>query len=112
MDELTNAYGIQFIGRDDMTYCMTKFANCTDIIIQYCATEVPMVYHYGSMIEQPKGVNVADIKSYVLEQTAQFIYSSRPMSEYDGFLSSLYSTYNQAYLDDATAQLTQVGYIK
>lgn len=95
-----------------MTYCMTKFANCADII-QYCATEVPMVYHYGSMIEQPEGVNVADIKSYVLEQTAQFIYGSRPMSEYDSFLSSLYSTYNlQAYLDDATAQLTQIGYIK
>lgn len=112
MDELTYAYGIQFIGRDDMTYCMTKFANCADII-QYCATEVPMVYHYGSMIEQPEGVNVADIKSYVLEQTAQFIYGSRPMSEYDSFLSSLYSTYNlQAYLDDATAQLTQIGYIK
>ena len=72
-----------------------------------------MVYHYGSMIEQPEGVNVADIKSYVLEQTAQFIYGSRPMSEYDSFLSSLYSTYNlQAYLDDATAQLTQIGYIK
>ena len=112
MDELTYAYSIQFIGRDDMTYCMTKFANCADII-QYCATEVPMVYHYGSMIEQPEGVNVADIKSYVLEQTAQFIYGSRPMSEYDSFLSSLYSTYNlQAYLDDATAQLTQIGYIK
>lgn len=112
MDELTYAYGIQFIGRDDMTYCMTKFANCADII-EYCATEVPMVYHYDSMIEQPEGINVADIKSYVLEQTAQFIYGARPMSEYEDFLSSLYSTYNlQAYLDDATAQLTQIGYIK
>lgn len=56
---------------------------------------------------------MADIKSYVLEKTAQFIYGSRPMSEYDSFLSSLYSTYNlHAYLDDATAQLTQIGYIK
>ena len=112
MDELTYAYGIQLIGRDDMTYCMTKFANCADII-QYCATEVPMVYHYGAMIEQPEGVNVADIKAFVLEQNAQFIFGSRPMSEYDDFLNSLYNTYNlQAYLDDATAQLTEIGYIK
>lgn len=112
MDELTYGYGIQFLGRDDMLYCMTKFANCADVI-KYCAEELPMVYHYGAMVEQPEGVNVADIKAFVLEQTAQFIFGSRPMAEYDDFLASLYGTYNlQAYLDDATAQLTEIGYIK
>ena len=112
MDELTYGYGIQFLGRDDMLYCMTKFANCAEII-KYCAEELPMVYHYGAMVEQPEGVNVADIKAYVLEQTAQFIFGSRPMAEYDDFLASLQSTYNlQAYLDDATAQLKEIGYIK
>lgn len=112
MDELTYGYGIQFLGRDDMLYCMTKFANCADVI-KYCAEELPMVYHYGAMVEQPEGVNVADIKAFVLEQTAQFIFGSRSMAEYDDFLASLYGTYNlQAYLDDATAQLTEIGYIK
>ncbi len=112
MDELTYGYALQFVGRDDMTYCMTKFANCADII-EYCDKEVNMIYHYGAMVEQPDGVNVADIRAYVLEQTAQFIYGSRSMAEYDDFINSLYKSYKlQAYLDDATVQLTNIGYIK
>ena len=35
------------------------------------------------------------------------------MSVYDDFLNFLYGTCNlRAYLDDATAQLTAIGYIK
>lgn len=48
-----------------------------------------------------------------LEQNAQLIFGSHPMSVYDDFLNFLYGTCNlRAYLDDATAQLTAIGYIK
>lgn len=112
MDKLTYGYGIQFTGRDDMLYCMTKFANCADII-EYCANELPIVYHYGAMVEQPEGVNVADIKAYILEQVAQFIFGTRSMDQYDDFINTLFTSYKlQGYLDVATEKLTEIGYIK
>lgn len=112
MDKLTYGYGIQFTGRSDMLYCMTKFANCADVI-EYCANDIPIYHHYGELVEQPEGINVADIKSYILEQTAQFIFGTRSMDQYDDFLNTLKSAYNvDAYLESATQQLTEIGYIK
>ena len=112
MDNLTYAYAIQFTGRQDMKYCMTKFAHCADII-EYCANELPIVYHYTAYIEPPEDYNVNDLSSYVQDQVAQFIFGSRSMDEYDAFVDTLYKSFDlQTYLDAGTEQLTALGFIK
>ena len=112
MDELTYGYTIQFLGRQDMKYCMTKFALCADTI-EYCANDIGVVYHYGEFVEQPDGLNIADIKSYILGEVAQFIYGTRSMDEYDAFIKTLYDLYGlQTWLDAAQTQLTTLGFIK
>lgn len=61
----------------------------------------------ADLAQEPEKLDAA------LEQNAQFIFGSHPMSVYDDFLNFLYGTCNLwAYLDDATAQLTAIGYIK
>ena len=81
--------------------------------IEYCANEIPIYYHYGQCVEQPEGINVSDIESYVLEQVSQFIYGSRNMSEWDSFIDTLYGSFSlQTYIDAANATLTELGYIK
>lgn len=112
MDELTYGWGIQFLGRPDMLYCMTKFDNAAKSI-EYCANEIPVYYHYGQCVEQPEGINVSDIESYVLEQVSQFIYGIRSMDEWDSFIDTLYKSYSlQTYTDAATKTLTELGYIQ
>jgi len=112
MDELTYGWGIQFLGRDDMVYCMTKFANCAEYI-KYCAEDITVLKHYGQMVEQPEGYNVSDIEAYVMEQIAQFIYGTRSMSEWDSFISTLYNSYSlDRYLKAANESLIKLGYIK
>ncbi|HHY82982.1 MAG TPA: extracellular solute-binding protein [Clostridiales bacterium] len=112
MNELTYGWGIQFLGRPDMLYCMTKFDNCADVI-EYAANEVKVYYHYGQLVEQPEGINVSDIESYILEQVSQFIYGTRSMNEWDSFIDTLYSAYSvQTYVDAANETLKELGYIK
>lgn len=112
MNELGYGWAIQFTGRDDMVYCMTKFAECADEI-EHAANEVPILTHYEALVSQPEGVNMADLKAYESEQLIAFIYGTRPMEEYDDFVQELYHLYNLgAYLDAATATLTELGYIK
>ena len=112
MDELTYGWGIQFLGRPDMLYCMTKFDNCAEYI-EYCANEIPIYYHYGQLVEQPEGINISDIESYILEQVSQFIYGTRSMDEWDSFIESLYKSYSiQTYVDAANETLIELGYIK
>jgi len=111
MDELTYGWGIQFLGRQDLLYCMTKFANCADYI-EHCANDVPILYHYEQMVEQPEGINVSDINSYIMEQIAQFIYGTRSMNDWDAFINTLYDSYSlQTYIDAAQETLTKLGYI-
>ena len=112
MNELTYGWGIQFLGRPDMLYCMTKFDNCAEYI-KYCVTEIPIYYHYGQLVKQPEGINVPDIESYILEQVSQFIYGTRSMDEWDKFIDTLYKAYSiQTYVDAANETLTELGYIK
>ncbi len=112
MDELDYGWAIQFLGRQDMQYCMTKFSDCAEVI-KYSAEEIPIYNHYGQMVEQPEDVNVSDLESYVLEQVARFIYKDRNMDEWDDFISSLYSSYLlQDYIDAANETLSALGYIK
>lgn len=111
MDDLGHAYAIQFLGRQDMLYCMTKFALCADTI-EYCANDINIIYHYGEFVEQPEGLNVADIKAYINEQVAAFIYGSKSMDEYDGFVDTLYNLYGlQIWLDAANEQLGALGFL-
>ena len=112
MNELGYGWAIQFTGRDDMVYCMTKFAECADEI-EHAANEVPILTHYEALVSQPEGVNMADLKAYESEQLTAFIYGTRPLEEYDAFVQELYNLYNLgAYLDAATETLTELGYIK
>lgn len=112
MDELSYGYAIQLTGRKDMEYCMTKFALCADYI-KYCANDIPVYYHYGELVGQPEGINVADIKSYVLSEMTKFIFGIRSMDEYDQFIDTLRSSYQlETYLDVATQKLTELGYIQ
>lgn len=112
MDELTYGWGIQFLGRNDTVYCMTKFADCADYI-KHCAEEVKVQYFYTQLVEEPEGINVADIESYTVEQVARFIYGSRSMDEWDDFIKTLYDSYSlQTYIDTANASLKKLGYIK
>ncbi|HML45469.1 MAG TPA: extracellular solute-binding protein [Clostridia bacterium] len=112
MNDLTYGWALQITGRDDMVYCMTKFDECADEI-EYAATEIPMYYHYEGFVQQPEGINVADLKSYEEEQLTQFIFGGRDMAEWDKFIETLYSSYNLGgYMESATEQLTALGYLK
>lgn len=112
MNNLGYGWALQFTGRDDMVYCMTKFAECADEI-EFAATQVPLYYHYEELVQQPDGINVADLKTYELEQITQFIYGTRSMDEYDSFIQTLYDLYGlNEYLESAKTQLTTLGYIQ
>lgn len=112
MDELSYGWGIQFLGRDDMLYCMTKFADCAEYI-KYCAEDITILTHYGQMVEKPDNINVSDIESYVLEQVAQFMFGTQSMDKWDGFIDKLYTAFSlQEYVDVANESLKELGYIK
>lgn len=112
MDELSYGWGVQFLGRQDMLYCMTKFADCADYI-KHCAENVTIYTHYGQMVEKPAGINVSDIESYVLEQVAQFMFGTQSMDKWDGFIDTLYKSYSlQEYIDVANESLKKLEYIK
>lgn len=112
MNDLTYGWALQITGRDDMVYCMTKFDECAEEI-EYAATELPVYYHYEGFVQQPEGINVADLKSYEEEQITQFIFGGRDMSEWDQFIDTLYNVYNLGgYMESATEQLTALGFIK
>ena len=112
MDELSYGWGIQFLGRQDMKYCMTKFADCADYI-KYCAEDITIYKHYGQMVEKPSDINVSDIEAYVLEQVAQFMFGTQDMDKWDDFVDTLYKSYSlQKYIDAANESLKKLGYIK
>lgn len=111
MNSYTYNWGFQFTGRDEKVYNLTKFPECADEVI-YAASEIPILYHYDGYVRQPEGINVADIKSYEEEQITQFIFGGRDMSEWDSFIDTLYNVYNlKGYMDSATEQLTEMGFI-
>ena len=112
MSGLTYGSTLQFTGRDDMVYCMTKFAECEDEI-RYAAEEETVLYHYGDFVQQPEGVNYADIKSYETQTIIEFIFGQRDMSEWDSFIETLNTVYNlKAYIEHANETLKELGYIK
>lgn len=112
MNNLTYGWALQLTGRDDMVYCMTKFAECEDEI-QFAAEDQKILMHYGDFVQQPDGINFADIKSYEVEQITQFIFGGRDMSEWDEFIDTLYNVYNlKGYMESANEQLKEQGYIK
>ena len=112
MSGLTYGATLQFTGRDDMVYCMTKFVECEDEI-KYAAEEELVLYHYGDFVQQPEGVNYADIKSYENQSIIEFIYGQRDMSEWDSFIETLNTVYNlKGYMEYANETLKEQGYIK
>ena len=112
MNQLGYGWALQFTGRNDMVYCMTKFAECADEI-QAAANDVNVIYHYEELVQQPDNVNVADLKAYEEEQITQFIFGTRSMDEYDDFIKTLKDLYGlDEYLESAKVQLTTLGYIQ
>jgi putative aldouronate transport system substrate-binding protein len=112
MNELYHAYALQLTGRDDLTYCLTKFVECQDAVL-FCNDNVKVYWTYQGLVQQPEGMNLSDLYSYELEQLTQFIYGTRSMDEYDSFVQTLYTSYNlEAYLTSAVEQLTTMGIIK
>lgn len=112
MNQLGYGWALQFTGRNDMVYCMTKFAECADEI-QTAANDVNVIYHYEELVQQPDNVNVADLKAYEEEQITQFIFGTRSMDEYDDFVKTLKDLYGlDEYLEAAKVQLTTLGYIQ
>ena len=68
---------------------------------------------YNARVTVPEGVTASDIERYATEEITRFIYGERPLEEWDAYVDPLYSVYNlQAYLDGATADLTEAGYIQ
>jgi len=112
MSNLTYGAVLQLLGRDDMLYCMTKFPECANEIM-YAAEEEKVYKHYGDFVQQPMGINVADIKSYEEEQITQFIFGGRDMAEWDEFINTLENVYNlKGYMVSVNEQLTAQGYLK
>jgi putative aldouronate transport system substrate-binding protein len=112
MNDLYHGYALQFTGRDDLTYCLTKFAECEDAV-RFCNDNVKVYWFYQGLVQQPEGINLSDLYSYELQQLTQFIYGSRSMNEYDAFINTLNTSYNlNGYLASATQQLKTMGIIK
>ena len=112
MNNLGYAWQLQMTGRDNMTYCMVKFAECASEV-QYAAKDVKLVYAYENLIIPPADINLADIKAYETEQVMAFIFGRRDLKEYDAFVSTLKSTYKlDTYLASAQKQLDASGYTK
>ena len=111
MDELGYGYVLQFTGRQDETYCNTKFIECIDAVA-YAANKdnVPLIYYWQNVIQTPVGYNIADMKAYVEEMVYKFIFGELDMEKWDDFINDLYTTYDlQTYLDSAVEQLTAMG---
>ena len=112
MSALTYGSTLQITGRDDMVYCMTKFVECEDEIM-YAAEEETVYKHYGDFVQQPDGINYADIKSYEVQTLTEFIFGQRDMSEWDSFIETLNTVYNlKGYMEYANETLKEQGYIK
>jgi putative aldouronate transport system substrate-binding protein len=112
ISEVSYSAGIQFTGRDNMSYLLTKFAYVKDDVL-FCADEIPLMNYYNTLVVPPPSVNFADIKTYETEQLLAFVYGKKSMDEYDGFLKTLYDLYNlQDYIDAAQSTLEDMGYIR
>lgn len=111
MADLTHTYMFQLTGRDDLPYLKVKFSYLSDEIDQ--CVNMNVMPCYNAAIFAPENVSETDIERYSTEEMIKFIYGDRSLDEWDAYVDTLNSTYNLTdYLDKATSDLTEKGYIK
>lgn len=101
----------QLFGRDDEYYLSIKFKEAKGPIAY--AKNMPRIYYYNSLIEEPEDFYLTDFENYVSSQLIAFIYGQRPIDEYDDFIGELNSIYGfDKYMEAADEQLRAAGYVK
>ena len=111
LNDVTYSFNYLICGRDDLPYLKAKFPYLDAQIDQCNAMTVLPIYN--ARVTVPEGVTASDIERYATEEVTRFIYGERSLDEWDAYVDTLYSVYNlQAYLDGATADLTEAGYIQ
>jgi len=109
--EVSYSWQHQNMGRLEKEYLSTKFNSVGDNVA--FAAGLPRIDGYSNYITIPAGSNMSDLNRYVNEESVRFMYGKRPMSEFDNFVKTLYSTYNlQQYLDLGTKNLKAAGILK
>ncbi len=99
----------QFTGRPEMDYLQAKFAAQSDYIT--FAADQPRIEVLDGFIDNPDGFNQADATRYIEEELAKFVYSKRPLDEYDDFLQTLETSMNYStFVDSAMTQLQELGF--
>lgn len=111
LNDVTYSFNYLICGRDDLPYLKAKFPYLDAQIDQCNAMTVLPIYN--ARVTVPEGVTASDIERYATEEVTRFIYGERSLDEWDAYVDTLYSVYNlQAYLNGATADLTEAGYIQ
>ncbi|MGG1517878.1 extracellular solute-binding protein [Paenibacillus oryzisoli] len=101
----------QFTGRPEQEYLKVKFASQVKYID--FANKQPRIETLNGFIDAPNGYNAADANRFIEEEISKFVYSKRPLGEYDNFLKTLESTMNyKAYTDAAEKRIKELGYVK
>lgn len=111
LKNLTYSFNYLLCGRDDLPYLKAKFPYLNAQIDQ-CSQMTTLLY-YNSLVRRPDGVTVSDIERYSTEEMTRFIFGERDLDEWDTYVDTLYNVYNlQGYMDEATQNLTDAGFIK
>ncbi|GGD79102.1 extracellular solute-binding protein [Paenibacillus nasutitermitis] len=108
ISEMGYAWQVQLTGRNEMEYLKVKFAD-QEKEIDF-ALNLPRIKVYSSFVSLPDQV-IAD-ERYEYEELIKFMYSRRPLAEFDQYVEKLNSTF---YLPERTqkaeAELKALGYI-
>ncbi|WP_051251474.1 extracellular solute-binding protein [Paenibacillus harenae] len=101
----------QFMGRPEMSYLSTKFANQADWIER--AADLPRITTYNGFVTKLQEVNYADRTRFIEEEFLKFVYDKRDINEFDQFVKELKDTFMlDKEIEHAKQILTELGYLK
>ena len=108
ISEVSYAWQHQLMGRDEIVYLATKFPTCSEHI--EFAKNLSRIDSYNNYVTTPDGLNKADLKRFVQEETVRFIYGTRDLSTWDTYQKTLYDLYGlQQYIDGGVENLKDAG---
>ncbi|RAV21332.1 extracellular solute-binding protein [Paenibacillus contaminans] len=109
MSETAYAWQVQLTGRNEMDYLKTKFPK-QEKEIDFAKNQ-PRILVYSEFVPLPEQVVVDE--RYEYEELVKFLYSKRPLSDFDEYVKTLNSKFNlPARLQQAEKTLKDLGYVK
>lgn len=106
--EVSYLWQHQVMSRNEPVYLATKFPGCSEEIA--FAAGLARLDGYNNFVATPTGLNSADLKRYVEEETVRFLYGKRDLKTFDDFVKTLYDVYGLAqYVEGGTQALKAAG---